>query len=262
MRIASALMALALLAGCKAKEPPPPPAAATIPLTFAQASDAARVSMTLSPQIAAYPTLHQRLFIDGRRELTDFLTRAAESRAAADVPGQPSAPYTRDIRWSVTADTPRLLSLLNAWSDYTGGAHPSHGSTTLLWDKPKGQAILQSALFKDDADTAPLDAALCEAARQAKVARLGVAGASGGAWSCPGWKTSDATLVSSTIAGKIGGLTFHFDPYVLGPYAEGDYAVVVPQTAFRTALAPAYAEEFAGQPAPPRPAPAPTAPAT
>ena len=37
-------------------------------------------------------------------------------------------------------------------------------------------------------------------------------------------------------------------PYLVGPYADGSYEVTVPQSAFRALLAPAYADEFAGEP--------------
>ena len=55
-------------------------------------------------------------------------------------------------------------------------------------------------------------------------------------------------LAPSTTTGKAGGLIFLIGPYQVGPYAEGGYEIVVPQTAFRRLLAPAYADEFAGNP--------------
>ena len=36
------------------------------------------------------------------------------------------------------------------------------------------------------------------------------------------------TLAPSTITGKSSGLTFHYPPYAVGPYAEGDYTAFVP----------------------------------
>ena len=74
-------------------------------------------------------------------------------------------------------------------------------------------------------------------------------GEESGTWSCPKWADSQFVFAPSTAAGKIGGLVFLFDPYVLGPYAEGDYRVTVPLSAFAESLSPSYAEEFAGAPA-------------
>ena len=50
---------------------------------------------------------------------------------------------------------------------------------------------------------------------------------------------------------KAAGLTFLISPYSLGSMAEGPYEVTVPLSAFKGALSPAYADEFAGQPAKP-----------
>ena len=61
-------------------------------------------------------------------------------------------------------------------------------------------------------------------------------------------------LAAGTTAGKAGGLVFLIAPYLVGPYAEGSYEVTVPQSAFRSLLAPAYADEFAGQPVEAQPA--------
>jgi hypothetical protein len=36
------------------------------------------------------------------------------------------------------------------------------------------------------------------------------------------------TLAPSTEAGKSSGLTFHYPPYAVGPYAEGQYIAFVP----------------------------------
>ncbi len=45
-------------------------------------------------------------------------------------------------------------------------------------------------------------------------------------------------LAPSTESGKSAGLTFHYSPYGVGPYAEGPYTVFVPWTDFRQYLSP------------------------
>ena len=45
-----------------------------------------------------------------------------------------------------------------------------------------------------------------------------------------------------------GRLIFHFDPYAVGAYAEGDYRVLVPQSVFREYLTAEWAGVFAGEP--------------
>ena len=245
-------LAVALtLAACHGKappaEPPPPPAA---PFAFVQKTAAGEVSLTIPRRIGGYPALHKALYDSGRRQLTEFLDQAAIERAHTETRPGPVSPYVRTSVWRVAGDTPRLLSLAEAWYLYQGGAHPNHGTNTKLWDKAAEAEIDQAALFADTADLTRLDAVLCEAIRRAKVARLGAPALKGEFWTCPQWRSARAVLAPSTIPGHAGGLTFLLDPYVVGPYAEGDYAVTVPQAAFHAALAPAYADQFQGDPVP------------
>ncbi len=44
------------------------------------------------------------------------------------------------------------------------------------------------------------------------------------------------TLAPSTEAGKSSGLTFHYPPYAVGPYAEGEYVAFVPWETLKTYL--------------------------
>jgi len=102
---------------------------------------------------------------------------------------------------------------------------------------------------------AVLDRVLCDAVNAARAARTGepsnltLGGGEDQMWSCPRAMETAFALAPSATAGKAGGLEFLINPYDVGPYAEGTYQIVVPQSAFRTLLAPAYADEFAGAPA-------------
>lgn len=252
----AAAVALVLLAACgKASAPNPTEAEAMaaapiLPLTFTRKATDGEVNLKLDPRIGAWPALHQRLYNEGKRELTDFLARAKVDRTRLLAEGAQLPPYTRGSEWRVAAETNRFVSLRQDWTEYTGGAHSSHGSATLLWSKGGEAPVLLPYLVRDDADYATLDATLCAAAKGAKAARLGVAAAESSDWSCPKWKDSRAVLAPSTTPGKAGGLTFLFDPYVLGPYAEGDYAATVPQVQFRGALKQGFVGEFDGAPLP------------
>ena len=50
-------------------------------------------------------------------------------------------------------------------------------------------------------------------------------------------KIGAVTLAPSTEAGKSSGLTFHYPPYAVGPYAEGEYVAFVPWETLKTYLA-------------------------
>ena len=54
------------------------------------------------------------------------------------------------------------------------------------------------------------------------------------------------TLAPSTVAGKSSGLTFHYPPYAVGPYAEGEYVAFVPWETLKPFLTPEGAKIFAG----------------
>jgi hypothetical protein len=133
-------------------------------------------------------------------------------------------------------------------SENTGGAHPNDSLDGLTWDKASGQVVSQAALFRPGADMAGADTALCQAIRAAKRARTGDEDLSGELTACPALEAVSVTLAPSTITGRAGGLTALFSAYQLGPYAEGDYEIAVPQRAFRTALAGEYLGEFDGEP--------------
>lgn len=224
-------------------------AAPPVPTHYALSTKDAQVNLALPAGIDRYPELHAKLFNDGKAELLDFLKQAIEDRARFAKKGVKQAtPYERRVVWSITAVSPHLISLRNAWFDDTGGAHPNHGSGVLLWDRVRNVMVLQDELFKPEVDTATVDALLCQATTRAKEARLGPTDPK--AWHCPKFADGHAVLVPSSQPYRIGGMMFLFDPYTIGPYAEGDYEVLLPLDDFKSILAPSWAGDFAGAPAP------------
>ena len=59
-------------------------------------------------------------------------------------------------------------------------------------------------------------------------------------------KIGAVTLAPSTEAGKSSGLTFHYPPYAVGPYAEGEYVAFVPWETLKPHLSAEGAKIFAG----------------
>jgi hypothetical protein len=92
-----------------------------------------------------------------------------------------------------------------------------------------------------------IDKAICDAVAQAKTHRGGAVPLSD-MFACPKWNQTVLIPAPSTMPGKIGGLTALIDPYVVGPYSEGDYEVTIPVSAFQSLLAPGYAGAFGGAP--------------
>ena len=228
------------------------PADAAAPMAFESKTPFAEVSLTLPIALKAQPDLHARLYAAGVRDLREFTEGAQADRTeAGGDAGMP--PYNRSIEITPGAETGKLFSLIRTDSEYTGGAHPNASFASILWDKALKREITGANLFTRTGDLSALDNALCAAINAEKKKRDPAArtvGLTGGDWQCPRAAATPFVLASGTQPGKAGGLVFLIGPYQVGPYAEGSYQVTVSQTAFRSLLAPAYADEFAGEPKP------------
>lgn len=112
------------------------------------------------------------------------------------------------------------LSLLTSFYYYTGGAHPNSHSQSLLVRKTESgvQAVELAELFDPSTDW------LAEVTSQV-VADLAAQGAE---WVVTGEVTADAGLELATFTLEPAGLTFHFDPYAVGPYVQGAFRVTLP----------------------------------
>ncbi|MEJ2817166.1 RsiV family protein [Caulobacter sp. CCG-8] len=248
------------LVACDRKPAPPPaeapagssapvaaaPAPTARPLAFDQTDPAAKVVLRLPAEIANYPALHALLYDREVAGLRTFAAKAQTDQKASD--GKfPWRPYNRQAQWFLAADAAPLVGLRALWFEDTGGAHPNHGASTLIWDTTANREIQAKALFRPGADMGVLDRAICDAVATAKTHREGAVPLND-MFSCPKWSQTVLVLAPSTEPGKVGGLIALIDPYVVGPYSEGDYEVTVPVSAFQALLAPAYAGAFGGAP--------------
>ncbi|AMA57202.1 DUF3298 and DUF4163 domain-containing protein [Bradyrhizobium sp. CCGE-LA001] len=229
--------------------------------TFIRALAAAAIFCTLSaPVLGADPkpdaivkskSIEARVFLDdkikadtrlaadclaeGKKWLDKNATEAAASRKA-------DPQFFRDGGWdferkyeirSIVAD--RYVSILR--NDYmnTRGAHPNSDVNTILWDKANNKRISIRPFFTETADNAPTMNAMLRAV----IASLRIEKTKRGAGetATDEWfkelrpsllKIGAVTLAPSTEAGKSSGLTFHYPPYAVGPYAEGEYVAFVP----------------------------------
>jgi hypothetical protein len=204
-------------------------------------------------EVAAIPQLASKIRTAAMSHKTELLKSAVEDQAYRAKNAFPFHPYEYSDEFKVEANTPRLLSLGESWFEYTGGAHPMHGTKGLLWDRSAGREIAFGDLFTGGA--AAIDrlfrASYCAALGKARAEKRGPAGEQGAADDlfnqCP--KFTDLTMIPSGEAKQpMREITFHADPYVAGPYAEGDYDISLPVTAeVIAALKPAYRSSFEAQ---------------
>ncbi|MBR0948895.1 RsiV family protein [Bradyrhizobium canariense] len=189
----------------------------------------------LDDKIKADAALAADCLTEGKKWLDKNAAEAAASR-------KEDPQFFRDGGWdferkygirSVAAD--RYVSVLR--NDYmdTHGAHPNSDVNTVLWDKAEGKRISIRPFFTETADNGPAMKAMVKAVIASLKIEKKKRGASETA--TDEWfrelapsllKIGAVTLAPSTDAGKSSGLTFHYPPYAVGPYAEGEYVAFVP----------------------------------
>jgi hypothetical protein len=242
--ILSAVAAIALASPTHAADPKPD-------AVVKNRNIAARVF--LDDKIKADAALAADCIADGKKWLDKNVADAAASR-------KEDPEFFRDGGWdfernysirSVVAD--RYVSLLR--DDYmdTHGAHPNSDVNTILWDKSENKRISIRPFFTETTD----NGATMKAMVKAVIASLKIEKKKRdtGETATDEWfkgvepsllKIGAATLAPSTEAGKSSGLTFHYPPYAVGPYAEGQYVAFVPWETLKPYLTPEGARIFGG----------------
>ncbi|WP_407181622.1 DUF3298 domain-containing protein [Bradyrhizobium sp. STM 3562] len=196
---------------------------------------AIEASLYLDDRIKADAALAADCLAEGKKWLDK---NAAE--AASELKQDPQ--FFRDGGWSFerkysvrSAVGDRYVSIVR--DDYmdTRGAHPNTDVNTILWDRAEKKRISIRPFFNETADNGPTMTAMLKAV----IASLRVekkkrdAGDTATAEWFKGLepnllKIGAVTLAPSTEAGKSSGLTFHYPPYAVGPYVEGQYVAFVP----------------------------------
>jgi hypothetical protein len=147
----------------------------------------------------------------------------------------------------------RYVSIVR--SDYmdTGGAHPNSELDTILWDSRARKRVSLRPFLTETADDGPAMRAMVKAVIESLNTEKKKRGSSETATA--EWykglepkllKIGAVTLAPSTVSGKSSGLTFHYPPYAVGPYAEGEYVAFVPWETLKPYLTPEGVKIFAG----------------
>ena len=140
-------------------------------------------------------------------------------------------------------------------SDYmnTGGAHPNSDVDTILWDTTAKKRISIRPFFTETADNGPTMKAMLKgviASLNIEKKKRDTTETATAEWykglEPKLLKIGAVTLAPSTEADKSSGLTFHYPPYAVGPYAEGEYVAFVPWEALKSYLTDEGAKIFGG----------------
>ena len=145
----------------------------------------------------------------------------------------------------------RYVSVVRSAYMNTGGAHPNLDVNTILWDKSANKRISIRPFFTETSDDGPTMTAMVKAV----IASLNIEKKKRDTseTATAEWyrdlkptllKIGAVTLAPSTVPGKSSGLTFHYPPYAVGPYVEGEYVAFVPWETLKPFLTPGGANIF------------------
>jgi hypothetical protein len=225
--------ALAVVAACSAL------------LTTAHAADRKPDAVIKTKSIEARVFLDDKVKIDAALAadcLTEGKKWTDKNAAEAAASRKEDPQFFRDGGWdferkyairSVVAE--RYVSILR--NDYmnTHGAHPNSDVNTILWDRSDNKRISVRPFFTETADNGPTMKAMLKAviaSLKTEKKKRDTSETATDEWfksvEPSLLKIGAVTLAPSTDAGKSSGLTFHYPPYAVGPYAEGEYVAFVP----------------------------------
>ena len=196
---------------------------------------AIEANIYLDDRIKADPALAADCLAEGRKWLDK---NAAD--AASELKQDPQ--FFKDGGWSLERKYSvrsmvgdRYVSVVR--DDYmdTHAAHPNTDVNTILWDDTEKKPISIRPFFNETADNGPTMTAMLKAV----IASLKVEKKKrdSSETATAEWfkglepkllKIGAVTLAPSTVSGKSSGLSFHYPPYAVGPYVEGQYTAFVP----------------------------------
>jgi hypothetical protein len=214
---------------------------------------AIEASVFLDAKIKADPPLAADCLAEGRKWIDK---NAAD--AASEMKQDPQ--FFKDGGWeferrynvrSVVGD--RYVSIVRADYMDTHGAHPNTDVNTILWDKAETKRISIRPFFTETADGGPAMTTMLKgviASLKVEKRKRDSSETATAEWfkglEPKLLKIGAVTLAPSTEAGKSSGLTFHYPPYAVGPYAEGEYVAFVPWETLKPYLTPEGSRIFGG----------------
>ena len=157
-----------------------------------------------------------------------FLERFREAaKEFAEIEGD-EHPYTYNDSADISYFSTDLISILGSNYDYTGGAHGNfYNFGVNLWSREGHiQELKLSDLFSTSTRWKGVLGRYLKRALSKREAQ----------WVLDGSMKESDLANHQTFTISPAGLEFHFAPYAVGPYAQGDFHVVVPHAIFRPYL--------------------------
>jgi Protein of unknown function (DUF3298) len=197
----------------------------------------------LDPKIKQDAALSADCLAEGRKWIEKNATDAATARKQDPVLFR-NGGWSFERRYTVRSVVDgHHVSIVR--SDYmdTGGAHPNSDVDTILWDATAKKRISIRPFFTETADNGPTMTAMLKgviASLKIEKNKRDATETANAQWfgnlEPKLLKIGAATLAPSTDLTKSPGLTFHYPPYAVGPYADGEYVAFVPWEALKPFL--------------------------
>jgi Protein of unknown function (DUF3298) len=214
------------------------------------------IEISIDPALRAYPRLYSTLAAEGKEYAAERRREAEEAWKTDRIMFRGFA-WTFDRHYRLRVAAPPYVSVLVDDGRFTGGAHPNTVLSTLLWNTRTNHDADIETLFRETQKGGPTTTALARLVREAIVEEKKKRDAyveedpATDQWLKPiqaDFSTLGApSLAPSTVPSRASGITFHFSPYGVGPYAEGSYTAFVPLSALEPYLTDGAKRIFAGE---------------
>lgn len=194
------------------------------------------------------PALKAWLDKDAADHRSSIAGQARDAREEARKDKTGFIAYDSSTGWAVVTDLPGWLSLSGTEEEFTGGAHPNHGPTALLWNKKAGRKVRALDMFDVAALSAAIQAPFCAALNKERAERRGepVAPDSTDPFDECIDPVKEVVILGSADRAHFTRIGILIAPYEAGPYAEGDYDITLKVTPeVLAAVKPAYRSAFA-----------------
>jgi hypothetical protein len=204
-----------------------------------------------SAEAAAVPQLTDRFTKDMNKVKADTIAGAREDREERARQGYDYHPHETQVSYETAGQSERLLSLESSVYGFSGGAHGSSGSGSLLWDRKLAREVSVSDLPRSGTSwTGAIRQPFCtllnrerEKRREEPVKPDDLFG------DCPKYEDVTVLLSDEDKNGRFDHINVIADQYVAGPYAEGPYEILLPITAAMIErLKPDYRASFEPKP--------------
>jgi hypothetical protein len=210
-------------------------------------------SVFLDGEIKQDTTLSADCLAEGRKWIDKYAADAAASRRQDPVLFRNGA-WSFERKYTVRSVVDgHYVSIVRSDFMDTGGAHPNSDVDTIVWDATARKRISIRPFFTETTDNGPTMAAMLKGViaslKIEKQKRYGADTANAERFrnlKPKLLKIGAVTLAPSTESGKSSGLTFHYPPYAVGPYVEGEYVAFVPWEVLKPFLTPEGVKIFGG----------------